>query len=85
MAEAEIGEWTPEAAMTSLETVCWGAIDIGHWTPQFWLLCNVAAIDVAWDDEHARVNVPDLWDNNVECAELLPDEAEALDCNATNM
>ena len=37
----------------------------------------MAAIDVSWDSEHAQVNIPDLWDNNVECEDLLPDVAQA--------
>ena len=72
---------TPEQVMGGLDAVCGDFIGIEHWTPEFELLCNVAAISVSWDGEYGWGSVPDLWGWMVECETLLPDVAGALDCN----
>ena len=76
-AVAKEREWTPEGATEILDDVCLQPIEgrgtTDDWTPQFWLLCNVAAVGPGG-------GVPDMWGLNVECENLLPDVAFALDC-----
>ena len=70
-------EWTPKGVVDVLGDVCSQPIEgrgtTDDWTPQFWLLCNVAAVGPAG-------GVPDMWGFNVDCEDLLPDVAFTLDC-----
>ena len=70
-------EWTPKGVVDVLGDVCSQPIEgrgtTDDWTPQFWLLCNVAAVGPGG-------GVPDMWGFNVDCEDLLPDVAFTLEC-----